>query len=201
MNFGHFLSSFFSIFGKSSVIFEDDSDALRDCTSYLQIKLLSKTAIMPTYGSVGAIGMDLYADEDVVVGPNCRKSVSLNIAVAVPDGYYGRIAPRSGLSINNGINVLGGVIDADYRGEIKVILHNTDSYATFTVTRGMRIAQFIMEMADTLEPLQVQDLPFTARGENGLGSTGLFSASINSADPQNEIVGASKVNAPFKDNV
>jgi dUTP pyrophosphatase len=140
---------------------------------YLQVKTLTKTAKLPTRGSDGAIGLDLYADcPPLMIGPNERALISTGIAIAVPVGYYGRIAPRSGLASKNGINVLGGVIDDDYRGEIFVLLHNTNAMSGFAVANGMRVAQLIMERAEQLGIQEVSELPPSDRGESGFGSTG-----------------------------
>ena len=131
----------------------------------LKIKLLSKTARLPIYGSEQAIGLDLYADNGsegraVFLGAGARRLFGTGIALAIPQGYYGRVAPRSGLAYKHGIDVLAGVIDADYRQEIGVILFNT-SCQSFTVTHGDRIAQLILERADRLELAQVEELDET----------------------------------------
>ena len=154
----------------------------------LKVKKMSATAAIPSRGSERAIGLDLYADlfgSETVnlalidksspclrVYPRDRLSIPTNIAVAIPDGYYGRIAPRSGLALKSGIDVLGGVIDSDYRGELRVMLYNT-SEELFIVTHGMRIAQLILERADILPVLEVTDLDDTNRGSNGFGSSGV----------------------------
>ena len=90
----------------------------------------------------------------------------------IPEGYYGRIAPRSGLAHKNGIDVLAGVVDSSYRGEIRVILYNTDKEETLQVRSGDRIAQMIVERHYNFEFVEVEDLSVTERGEGGFGSTG-----------------------------
>jgi dUTP pyrophosphatase len=142
---------------------------------YLEVKRLTPTAKLPSYGSDRAIGLDLYADcPPMTIGPNERALISTGIAVAIPHRFYGRIAPRSGLALKAGINVLGGVIDPDYRGEVMVLLHNTNAMRGFEVGNGMRVAQLIMERAEVLDVQEVSELPASDRGEDGFGSTGSF---------------------------
>lgn len=148
-------------------------------------KKLTEGATIPTYGSDGAIGADLYADltnaDDViadgenvgvVIASGARKLIKTGIAVALPPTLYGRIAPRSGLAYKHGIDVLAGVIDCDYRGDIGVILLNTGD-KPFLVSHGDRIAQFILEHASTRTFKEMQSLPDTVRGTSGWGSTGV----------------------------
>src|ERR1700739_576723 len=121
---------------------------------HLKVKLLSATARLPTRGTEGAIGLDLSADLPVntvrVVDPGKRILVATGIVVAIPEGYYGRVAPRSGLALKHGIDVLGGVCDSDYRGEVFVLLQNLNQWNSFHVKSGDRIAQLILERADIL---------------------------------------------------
>ena len=139
----------------------------------LPIKLESETAQAPKRGSDGAAGYDLYCDEEsVTIEPGTRKMLSVGFSVAVPIGYYARIAPRSSLAWKHGIDVGAGVIDSDYRGLVRVILFNLGD-AAFTVTRGDRIAQMILEKITTPEVCVVDDLSDTSRGSGGFGSTGL----------------------------
>lgn len=142
----------------------------------LQITLLKPTAKVPTRGSDGAIGWDLYVSEVVrsplVILAGERQMISTGISVAIPRGYYGRIAPRSGLALKQGINILGGVIDADYRGEINVILHNTTD-ASIILDQIKPIAQLILERADQCNLMVVDSLPSTSRGAKGFGSSDL----------------------------
>ena len=136
----------------------------------LRIKRLTATATIPTRGSPQAIGLDLYADEQFTIGSGCRHLYATGIAVAVPPGFYARVAPRSGMAHKAGIDVLAGVIDADYRGPVGVILLNT-GISEFNVNPGDRIAQLILERADILPVLEVDDLDATERGAGGFGST------------------------------
>lgn len=132
--------------------------------------------IGPSYGSSGAIGLDLRAwlpAAPWVMLPNHQiHIIRTNLSVEIPEGFYGRIAPRSGLAAKFGLDVLAGVVDPDYRGEIKVILtlHGENSVR---IEHGDRIAQLILERADRLDLRYVGALGETERGSAGLGSTGV----------------------------
>jgi dUTP pyrophosphatase len=139
----------------------------------IQIKKLSDKAKIPSQGSKYAAGYDLYAAEEVLVNTTGRKLVKTNISIAIPEGYYGRIAPRSGLAYKNGIDVLAGVIDSDYRGDIGVILLNTDHNLDFEVNVGDRIAQIIIEKCHSVNWETVETLDATVRSEGGFGSSGV----------------------------
>ncbi len=131
---------------------------------------------LPNYATSHSAGMDLMAaiDQDVVIKVNQRVLVPTGIAIALPDGFEAQIRPRSGLALKNGITVLNtpGTIDADYRGEIGVVLINLGS-EDFTVTRGMRIAQMIIAPYIQAKFNQVDNLDETLRGKGGFGSTGV----------------------------
>ena len=131
---------------------------------------LTPGAIMPTRGTDGAAGYDLYAIEDAVI--NCFHfiPVSTGVSMAIPAGHYGRIAPRSGLAVKHGVMVGAGVIDSDYRGEIKVALATLNGVYEFK--KGDRIAQIIIEPVVTPELAQVDSLDDSERGDGGFGSTG-----------------------------
>lgn len=133
--------------------------------------MLSPGAIAPTRGSDGAAGYDLYANEDAVIRCLQFTHVSTGASVAIPSGYYGRIAPRSGLAAKHGIIIGGGVIDEDYRGEIKVLM--SCLHGIYDVRKGDRIAQLIIEKIATPELEIVDSLDDTDRGESGFGSTGI----------------------------
>ncbi|MEQ8308104.1 MAG: dUTP diphosphatase [Hoeflea sp.] len=137
----------------------------------LEVKRLTPTASLPTRGSEQAAGLDLYADESRPILAGRSQIISTGISVMIPEGHYGRVAPRSGLAAKHEIDVLAGVIDSDYRGEIKVILHNL-GYKTFPVQRGERIAQLILEKISIPEVVEVENLDITERGDGGFGSTG-----------------------------
>lgn len=138
----------------------------------INVKKLSENATIPTQGTSFAAGYDLYAAEDAVVVCGTRKLIKTNISMEITPGYYGRIAPRSGLAHKNGIDVLAGVIDSDYRGDIGVILYNTDKNIDFTVKKGDRIAQIIFEACYTATLNNVDNLDNTLRQAGGFGSTG-----------------------------
>ena len=141
----------------------------------LQFAKLVATAVAPVKGSAHSAGYDLASAQQVVIEPKCRQLVKTGIAVAVPPGCYGRVAPRSGLALKNGIDVMAGVIDADYRGDVGVILVNLGTVA-FEVNPGDRIAQLVLERiemnASVEEVVDVRDLGNTPRGSSGFGSTG-----------------------------
>ena len=130
---------------------------------------------LPSYETELAAGMDLPAavDEDVVLEPGKRAMVPTGLAIALPAGYEAQVRPRSGLAAKNGVTVLNtpGTVDADYRGEVKVILINLGDEA-FTVTRGMRIAQMVIAPVTQAAMAETDTLPDTARGAGGFGSTG-----------------------------
>jgi dUTP pyrophosphatase len=139
----------------------------------INVKKLSENATIPTQGTNFAAGYDLYAAEDAVVVCGTRKLIKTNISMEITPGYYGRIAPRSGLAYKNGIDVLAGVIDSDYRGDIGVILYNTDKNIDFNVKKGDRIAQIIFEACYTATLNNADNLDNTLRQAGGFGSTGV----------------------------
>ena len=118
-------------------------------------------------------GLDLYAAEAATIEPGARALVPTGIALAIPAGYAGLVLPRSGLALRQGITLLNtpGLIDAGYRGEVKVLLVNHDR-ATATVARGDRIAQLVIQRVETAELVEVAELPDSGRGAGGFGSTG-----------------------------
>lgn len=141
----------------------------------MKIKKLTKTATIPTRGSEKAAGYDLYADNDdvIVIPPHSTKMISTGIAIAVPDGYFGAIVARSGISMKRGLRPANctGVIDSDYRGDIIVALHN-DLDEPQVVEPHERIAQLIIVSYQSVEFEFVYELDETERGENGFGSSG-----------------------------
>jgi dUTP pyrophosphatase len=137
----------------------------------LHFKRLHPEAQLPTRGSAGAAGLDLYAVERVVIEPGGRAAVRTGVAVAIPQGFYGRVAPRSGLAVRHGIDTLAGVIDSDYRGEILCALVN-HGREPFHVEPGARVAQLLIESIATPEPAWAEDLEQTERGAGGFGSSG-----------------------------
>ena len=137
-----------------------------------RVKKLNPEADLPVRGSNGAAGYDLTSTEECTILPNRRVVVSTGISVKVPEGTYGRIAPRSGLAVKHGIHVGAGVIDSDYTGELKVVLFNHNN-KKYNIKPGFRIAQLILEQCVTPEVVEVDDLDTTDRGSNGFGSTGV----------------------------
>jgi dUTP pyrophosphatase len=138
----------------------------------MQVKLLNSAAKLPTRGKPGDAGLDLYATETHLVVKNCKAVVATGIAVAIPEGYYGRVAPRSGLAAKNGIDVGAGVCDETYRGEIKVVLFNHGD-CDYIVKVGDRIAQMIITPYLGVEVEECSELPDSVRGDSGFGSTGV----------------------------
>jgi dUTP pyrophosphatase len=137
----------------------------------LLFKKLHPEARLPSRGSARAAGLDLCAIERVTLAPGARAAVRTGLAVAIPVGFYGRVAPRSGLAVRYGIDVLAGVIDADYRGEILCALVNLGG-EPFEIEPGARVAQLVVEAIATPEPAWAEDLEETERGAGGFGSTG-----------------------------
>ncbi len=139
----------------------------------LRVKRLTPTAQLPVRGSAGAIGYDLFADIGAAfpIPRMARRAIPTGIAVAIPPGHYGRIAPRSGMALRDGIAVLGGVVDGDFRGEVRVILANLGDDCA-AIMPGQRIAQLILERASVPGVLEVDELDDTARGAGGFGSSG-----------------------------
>jgi dUTP pyrophosphatase len=137
----------------------------------LKVLKLHENAQLPTRGSEKSAGMDLYSSEGQVILPGRRGVIATGISIGLPEGVYGRVAPRSGLAVKNGIHVGAGVIDPDYNGEVKVVLYNFDD-KPFVLKPGYRIAQLILEKYLTCEVEEVQTLDETDRGNDGFGSTG-----------------------------
>lgn len=150
----------------------ENCDMRKEQTEIVQVKKLRSDAYLPTRGSDFAAGADLYAVETVEILPGERAMVSTGISVAFSNDVYLRIAPRSGLAAKHGIDVLAGVVDSDYRGEIKVILVNHGK-ERFIISPGDRIAQMILERIKTAMFSEVSSLSDTARSSKGFGSTGV----------------------------
>ena len=140
----------------------------------LPVRRLHPDLPLPAYAHPGDAGADLRAAADVVLPPGGRATVGTGIAIAVPEGYAAFVHPRSGLAAGHGITVVNapGTIDAGYRGEVRVVLLNTDPAEAFTVRRGDRIAQLVVQPVAQARFLEVAELPPTPRGEGGFGSTG-----------------------------
>jgi dUTP pyrophosphatase len=137
----------------------------------LRFKQLDSRAVLPKRGSALAAGLDVCSIDDLSIAPKQRVMARTGLAVAIPQGFYGRVAPRSGLAAKNGLDVLAGVIDSDYRGEVCCLLYNTGD-ETIKLPAGSKICQLIVEQIITPEAEWVMDLDETARGAGGFGSTG-----------------------------
>jgi len=137
----------------------------------LHFKRLDDRATLPTRGSSSSAGLDLYSIEEITIEPQKRIVARTGLAVAVPVGFYGRVAPRSGLAVKNGLDVLAGVIDSDYRGEVCCALLNTGDEA-INLPQGSRLCQLIIEQIITPNPEWANELDETSRGAGGFGSTG-----------------------------
>ena len=138
----------------------------------IKIKKTNDLARIPIRANLTDAGADLYSTESLIIPPLSRTLVKTGLIKEVPDNYYGRIAPRSGLAFKNGIDVMAGVIDSGYRNEVGVILYNTDQFKGFEVKIGDRIAQLIIEAHYNFEFEETSQLSDTERGSGGFGSTG-----------------------------
>jgi len=139
----------------------------------LAIRRLREDAIIPERAYAGDAGFDLAACERVELEPGERATVGTGLAVAIPEGYAGFVQPRSGLAARHGITIVNtpGLVDSGYRGELRVILLNTDSREAFIIERGMRIAQLVVVPTPEFELLEVDELPESERGVRGFGSS------------------------------
>ncbi len=140
----------------------------------LAFALLSEAAVLPTRAHDGDAGLDLYAAERALLKPGDRASVGTGVAVAIPPAHAGLVLPRSGLAARHGIALVNapGLIDAGYRGEIRVLLLNTDAREPFEVEVGDRIAQLLVTPFADAQPISSAELELSARGEKGFGSSG-----------------------------
>jgi dUTP diphosphatase len=140
----------------------------------LPVRLLRSGAALPTNAYAADAGLDLAACERVTLEPGQRAVVPTGLAVAIPDGHAGLVVPRSGLAAEHGLTIVNapGLIDAGYRGELLVILQNTDRQRSFTVEPGMRIAQLVVMAIPLVQLVQVEELTATERGPRGHGSSG-----------------------------
>jgi dUTP pyrophosphatase len=138
------------------------------------VKRLDAGVPLPAYAREGDAGLDLHAAHDVTLAPGARALVGTGVAIALPPGVAGLIVPRSGLALRHGVSIVNtpGLIDAGYRGELKVLLVNHDLQATATLRRGERIAQLVIQRVERAELVPVDELPPSERGAGGFGSTG-----------------------------
>ena len=139
----------------------------------LPIQRLRADAVVPGRAYAGDAGLDLAACERVELGAGERATVGTGLAVAIPEGYAGFVQPRSGLAAKHGITIVNtpGLVDSGYRGELKVILMNTDAHEPFVVEAGMRIAQLVVLQVPGVDPIEVDELPDSERGVRGFGSS------------------------------
>ena len=140
----------------------------------LPILKLKDEAILPTRAHPGDAGLDLYACEAAHIGPGERWSVGTGVGVEIPEGHAGLVLPRSGLARDHGISLVNapGLIDSGYRGELRVLLLNTDPAETFRVEAGDRLAQLVLTPIATPEPIEAAELTESVRGRSGFGSSG-----------------------------
>ena len=141
----------------------------------LRVTRIRDEAVLPERAHGGDAGLDLSACETVTIGAGERATVGTGLAIAIPDDHAGLVVPRSGLAMRHGLSIVNapGVIDTGYRGEVRVILLNTDREHPFTVEPGMRIAQLLVVPARVVEVVEVSELTKTRRGDSGFGSSGL----------------------------
>ena len=139
----------------------------------LPIRRLRDDAVVPERAYAGDAGLDLASCERVELRPGERATVGTGLAIEIPDGHAGLVAPRSGLALRHGLSMVNapGVIDAGYRGELRVVLLNTDESEAFVVEPGMRIAQLVVLQVPGIDPVEVDELPESERGVRGFGSS------------------------------
>jgi dUTP pyrophosphatase len=139
----------------------------------LPLRRLRPDAVVPAHAYYGDAGLDLAACDRVELGPGERATVGTGIAVAIPEGHAGFVQPRSGLAAQHGITIVNspGLVDSGYRGELKVVLQNTDRQESFVVEPGMRIAQLVVMPVPGVAAVEVEELPSSERGERGFGSS------------------------------
>ncbi|WP_235436277.1 dUTP diphosphatase [Arthrobacter sp. RIT-PI-e] len=152
----------------------------------VQISMLDDGLEPPTYATEGDAGADLRSTTDLVLLPGERALVPTGVAMALPSGYVGLVHPRSGLAARHGVTIVNapGTVDAGYRGEIKVCLLNTDAREPVRISRGDRIAQLLIQRVEHARFSVVQELPASARGTGGFGSTGGFTGAGTAARPE-----------------
>ena len=141
----------------------------------LPIKRLDPSVELPSYAYEGDAGLDLRSNEDVTLAPLERRLVSTGLAIAIPDGYAGFVQPRSGLALREGLSMANtpGLIDAHYRGELKVCAINLDAEKSIHIERGERIAQLVIQKVPVVSLVEVDELDDTDRGAGGFGSSGV----------------------------
>ena len=141
----------------------------------VNIKRLDFEVELPTYAYEGDAGLDLRANADVTIAPHERALIPTGLAIALPDGYAGFVQPRSGMALKRGLSIANtpGLIDAHYRGELKVIAVNLDPHEAIHIERGERIAQLVIQAVPVVHLAEVDELDETDRGAGGFGSSGV----------------------------
>lgn len=144
-------------------------------TLNVRIKRLDPSVELPSYAYLGDAGLDLRANEDVALAPFERKLIPTGLAIAIPEGYAGFVQPRSGMALKLGLTMANtpGLIDAHYRGELKVVAVNIDAAETIHIARGERIAQLVIQKVPCVQLVEVDELDDTDRGSGGFGSSGV----------------------------
>ena len=137
----------------------------------IKIKKVDSEAKLPNYAHPGDAGMDFFSNEEVFLKPGERRLISTGISMAIPEGYVGLMCDKSGIASKFGIKSMAGVIDAGYRGEVKILLHNLSKY-DFQIEKGMKIAQMLIQPVEQKQLIEVDSLEETERNEGGFGSTG-----------------------------
>jgi dUTP pyrophosphatase len=138
----------------------------------IRIKLTNENAKVPSKTSPDEAGYDLYSSEDCIIKPMERRLVKTGVSLAIPYGYYGHISDRSGMALKKGAHCLGKIVDPTYRGEIGVIILNTDMFESIKIQKGDRMAQVIFKKYENVEFIQEAALDKTERDEKGFGSSG-----------------------------
>lgn len=145
------------------------------CDIQLPIKRLDPSVDLPSYAYSGDAGLDLRSAEELDLKPFERRLISTGLAIAIPDGYAGFVQPRSGLAYREGLSMANtpGLVDAHYRGELKVCAVNLDANTTIHIERGERIAQLVIQRVPVVQLVEVDELDATDRGAGGFGSSGV----------------------------
>ncbi|MDO4796401.1 MAG: dUTP diphosphatase [Coriobacteriales bacterium] len=148
---------------------------MSDNNLVVPIRRLDESVEMPTYAYEGDAGLDLRANEDVTLEPFQRRLISTGLAIAIPEGYAGFVQPRSGMALKRGLSLANtpGLIDAHYRGELKVAAVNLDSEHSIHIAKGERIAQLVIQRVPVVHLMEVDSLDETDRGAGGFGSSGV----------------------------
>ena len=147
----------------------------------VQLTRLDPDVPLPAYAHPGDAGADLVSTIDLDLAPGERALVPTGIAIALPEGYAGFVHPRSGLAARSGLSVLNtpGTIDSGYRGEVKVLLVNSDPHSPVRLRRGDRVAQLVVQQVEQADYVEVSELPASVRGSGGYGSTGMTSVGVS----------------------